>query len=445
MDRFGGYRITGKIGEGPRATVFSAEKDRVVCAVKILKQGVLPESADHRERLLQVLKRLPSIEHTAVVKVLEAGEVDGRFYVAMELMQCATLARRLARDERLPERDVIMFSRQIAQALEAGRQAGFYYGDLTAENVFVVASNRVKVGDFAIKKYIEEVPKDADLHGRAETSDRPEGEEEWSSAEEALRTRSERIITSDLQRDLAAMGTLMLRMLGVAVPPQKPDESFEDYRDRLRNDRQVLALPSAGVNPHMVDVIRRLLSQDTFNSPGQIVVELASAMIFRRLGGGEEAASPSQETRISMPGEVPPEARPAPPAPEPVQAPQPNRFSDTVTAEAAGPAPPAGEATPMFVWHGDSRGEFFVLREGEELSLGRDPDVCHFVIPEGTISRKHCVLSKKDGEVWVTDAGSSNGTFVNEKRVHSLKLTSGDVVRIGSCRIAVAASFPKET
>ncbi len=458
MGRFGRFRIKEKIGEGPRAVVFSAEADEGACAVKILKPSVLPRSLSHRKKLVQLLKGLPRIEHQSVVRVIEAGERDGRVYVAMELMQCPTLAQMLAGQERPPERDVIMFSRQIAQALETGREANFYHGDLVAENVFIVASNRIKVSDFAIKKYLSQVPKDAEIGPRPEAGDQQKnGEEEWATAEELLRTRSQSVVTLDMQEDYASLGVLMLKLLSMSVPERKDDEHLEDYRERLRGVYRPLALPSSGVNPHVAEVVRRLLTPSGFASPSDVVVELASAMIFQRRSMGAQA-SPSQETQLYGPDSAPP-ARPAPPpgaetareaappdlrpAKEPATDPPAARGAETVADEMPGQVR-GDEATPLFVWHGDSRGEFFVLREGEELALGRDPDQCHFTIAEALISRRHCTLSKKDGELWVRDAKSANGTFVNERRVESARLSPGDVVRIGNCRISVAVSFPEE-
>ena len=451
--RLGSFLVRDKIGEGPRATVFSAEAQGVTCALKILKDSLLPGNLSHRRKFLQILRRLPSIEHHSVVKVLEAGEEDGRFYVAMELMQCPTLAQLLARDQRLLQRDVIMYARQIAQALQAGRDVNLYHGDLTLSNVFVVASNRVKVGDFAIKKYLAQEPRDTHLREKREAAEQENAEEEWATAEDLLRARSESIVTLDLQEDLASLAIVILKLLGCSVPEQEAEEPFQDFRERLREMHQGLSLAGAEVNPHLADVIRRLLTPGGFRAPGDVVVDLASAMVFQRLSGGAAAASPSQETKLYRPDSVPP-ARPAvQPRAEPAPAELP--AAEALTKEAQ-PKPgeemlaerpaaeiAAPEATPLFVWHGDSRGEFFVLREGEQLVLGRDPDQCHFTIPEALVSRKHCILLKKNGEIWVRDANSSNGTFVNEQRVQSARLSAGDVVRIGSCRISVAVSFPK--
>src|SRR5262245_3349619 len=62
--------------------------------------------------------------------------------------------------------------------------------------------------------------------------------------------------------------------------------------------------------------------------------------------------------------------------------------------------------------------------------MGRRDD-CDFRIPLGDTSRKHCRLRKEDNSLTVEDLGSSNGTYVNGKRIHEQDLQPGDTVQIG--------------
>ena len=66
----------------------------------------------------------------------------------------------------------------------------------------------------------------------------------------------------------------------------------------------------------------------------------------------------------------------------------------------------------------------------ETATLGRNTD-CDFQIPLANISRKHSQLFFKDGKLFVRDLGSSNGTFVNNKRVQESPLEAGDTLIIG--------------
>jgi pSer/pThr/pTyr-binding forkhead associated (FHA) protein len=70
--------------------------------------------------------------------------------------------------------------------------------------------------------------------------------------------------------------------------------------------------------------------------------------------------------------------------------------------------------------------------------LGRRPD-CDLRIPTRDVSRRHCEIGpgEKRSEVVVRDLGSSNGTFVNDKRIAECKLKPGDRLTIGPVTFVV--------
>lgn len=70
------------------------------------------------------------------------------------------------------------------------------------------------------------------------------------------------------------------------------------------------------------------------------------------------------------------------------------------------------------------------------LIVGRQ-DTCHIRIPSDSVSRQHCELRVEDDAVTVRDLGSSNGTYVNKRRVNQTELAAGDVLSIGSFTFVV--------
>ncbi len=77
----------------------------------------------------------------------------------------------------------------------------------------------------------------------------------------------------------------------------------------------------------------------------------------------------------------------------------------------------------------------------ERLVIGRD-EGCNLVLDDSKVSRRHAYLQEIDGGVEVGDLGSSNGTFVNGRRIERpVTLAPGDSLRIGvsSMRIEPAA------
>jgi len=84
--------------------------------------------------------------------------------------------------------------------------------------------------------------------------------------------------------------------------------------------------------------------------------------------------------------------------------------------------------------------------------IGRNP-TCDVVIDRAEVSRRHAEISWTPSNQWVIkDLGSSNGTFVNGKRIDSCVLTADDVVEIGPVSLllgeglehrAVASPWPQ--
>jgi hypothetical protein len=84
-----------------------------------------------------------------------------------------------------------------------------------------------------------------------------------------------------------------------------------------------------------------------------------------------------------------------------------------------------------------------VLADGSSLPIGRAPIVigrlpeCGVVLSDTNVSRRHAEVALDDGEVVVTDLGSTNGTFVNGRRVTRAAIRPGDELSIGTSRLRV--------
>jgi cytochrome P450/NADPH-cytochrome P450 reductase len=77
------------------------------------------------------------------------------------------------------------------------------------------------------------------------------------------------------------------------------------------------------------------------------------------------------------------------------------------------------------------------LPPGPAYLVGRDPEA-DIVIPDACVSWQHSVLRYAGGHWVLADNGSSNGTFVNERRITSATLADGDVVGFGDTTFRLA-------
>ncbi len=98
---------------------------------------------------------------------------------------------------------------------------------------------------------------------------------------------------------------------------------------------------------------------------------------------------------------------------------------------------PEGTLGMFVVRHGPKRGSRIAL-DSEEVSIGRHPDSDIF-LDDVTVSRRHALVRRVGTDYHVSDAGSLNGTYVNQSRVESTVLSDGDEVQIGKFKLVYLA------
>ena len=78
----------------------------------------------------------------------------------------------------------------------------------------------------------------------------------------------------------------------------------------------------------------------------------------------------------------------------------------------------------------------FPVAEGECLTIGRLSE-CEIVLEDQGVSRRHFTVEARGERLIVTDLDSANGTFVNDRLIHSCTVAPGDTIRAGSVALVV--------
>jgi pSer/pThr/pTyr-binding forkhead associated (FHA) protein len=92
------------------------------------------------------------------------------------------------------------------------------------------------------------------------------------------------------------------------------------------------------------------------------------------------------------------------------------------------------EGPALVVRSGGGRaGETFPLNQ-DRTTIGRSPE-CDIFLDDVTVSRKHAVVARRDGELVIEDLESLNGTFLNRKRIEQSALSDGDELQIGKYKL----------
>ena len=152
--QFGHYELESLIGVGGMGEVWRAtdtRRDRVV-ALKLLPEA-LGNDKDFINRFRRESHVAARLREPHVVPIHDYGEIDGRLYIDMRLVDGRDLGDLLKDGPITPARAVAMLS-QVADALEAAHADGLVHRDIKPSNVLVTANDFVYVVDFGIARSI---------------------------------------------------------------------------------------------------------------------------------------------------------------------------------------------------------------------------------------------------------------------------------------------------
>ena len=134
----GVYEIRERIGRGGMGEVYLAHDVRLgrPVALKVLLERFARDER-FRERLLHESRLAASLDHPNVVPVYDAGEADGRLYIAMRYVDGADLKALLRADGPPEPERAVAIAAQVAEALDAAHRRGLVHRDVKASNVLL--------------------------------------------------------------------------------------------------------------------------------------------------------------------------------------------------------------------------------------------------------------------------------------------------------------------
>jgi len=99
---------------------------------------------------------------------------------------------------------------------------------------------------------------------------------------------------------------------------------------------------------------------------------------------------------------------------------------------------PAGRAI-LVVRGGEDEGKYFEI-SAPLTTIGRHEE-SHICLDDITVSRQHSEIHESGGRYIVRDAGSLNGTYVNQRRIDVAELSQGDELQVGKYRLVFLESI----
>jgi streptogramin lyase/predicted Ser/Thr protein kinase len=279
--RIGGFRITSEIGRGGMGVVYLAEQDapRRRVALKILAPQ-LAGDAGFRERFQREADAAASIEHPNVVPIYGAGEVGGKWYLAMRYVEGTDLATLIAREGSLTSERAARICAQVAEALSAAHERGVVHRDVKPGNVLLDAHDHAYLSDFGLVRQTE-------IDARVTKTGQLTGTVDYVAPEQI---RGEPV---DGRSDIYSLGCVLYECL-TGVPPFRRDSEVATLYAHLESPAPRPSERRPGIPASLDDVVSRSTAKnasDRFGTGHDFSTALSSVV------GGSLTRAPTRRNR----------------------------------------------------------------------------------------------------------------------------------------------------
>ena len=217
------------------------------------------------ETMLREARAQASVDHPNVGKVYEVGELDGRPYIAMQLVEGRPLDEALV--GRSVERKVAVVS-TVAEAVQAAHAAGLIHRDLKPANVLVEERE-----DGELVPYVLDfgIAREQELPGVTRTGQMV-GTPGYLSPEQARGDRT----SVDRRSDVFSLGVILYELLA-GETPFAAESAAESVVRLLQEEPPALQRAVPNISPDLATIVTRCLERDPshrYDSAGALARDL---------------------------------------------------------------------------------------------------------------------------------------------------------------------------
>ncbi|MCA9251876.1 MAG: serine/threonine protein kinase [Phycisphaerales bacterium] len=209
-----GYKIGSECQRGGQGVVFRsthAATQRDV-AIKVLNDTSAGKARD-RARFEREVKILGQLRHPNIVKIVDSGSTEGRFYYIMDYVKGLPLDDYVLKND-LPIRDALSLFVKVCDAVNVAHLRGIIHRDIKPSNIRVDHGGEPHVMDFGLAK-VDEFDAIADSRTEVQTvTGQFVGTLPWSSPEQLEGVGDD----LDIRTDVYSLGVVLYQILARAFP-----------------------------------------------------------------------------------------------------------------------------------------------------------------------------------------------------------------------------------
>lgn len=280
LQRLGPYQIERVLGQGAAALVYQARGgDGALVALKVLHRAA-GSDAHIRAAFQREAKILLKLNHPSIVRALDAGMIEGHYFMTLTLVEGQTVEVLLNRQKKLGETPTIDIGIQVANALDYLHRQQIVHRDIKPGNILLNQRSRAILFDFGAA---------IDLSVEQPVAGQVYGTPAFLAPEQA---RGD--VAIDGRADIYALGVSLYRMVATRKP-------FYGTRGELLEAHIKTPPPPpsqfAYVSPPLEAVILKTLAKSPV-ARYQSGAELAAALEQARTAAREHDATPAGPQRL---------------------------------------------------------------------------------------------------------------------------------------------------
>lgn len=401
--QIGGYELKELVGTGGMASIYKGFDDTLSrwVAIKVIP---VQASGDTEETMLQRFRlearAIAALRHRNILTIYGYGEEEGWAYIVMEYVPGGSLQDRMKPGQPFTWEQALTVIIPVSEALAFAHARGVIHRDIKPANILMPQDDWPLLADFGLAKMEESTRPNLTMPGQVLGTMAYAAPEQIQEGE------------IDARVDIYSLGIVLYELLAAKLP-FKGETPFDFLMARLTDP----PMPLLEANPSVPPIFAKILDKALAQEPED------------RYQTMEELARVLREARNELYKEPP--AKPAPPP-------------DDEETSIIGPASLEEIIIRLTV---TASGQEIVAAGQSELLIGRthknivaDIDLGPYGGTKAGVSRRHCRLVYQEGQWFIEDLASTNGTFVNGSKIppHQLApLNDGNLIRCGQIELAL--------